>query len=129
MKLNSDRIRDILIAVESLEPGEIYTISSLRAALPQYSCAVLNYRCLQLLNAGYISANTISVSNSTLPQICTILDLTFGGHQFLANIRSDDVWSKTKTISKKLGVESVHAIVEIAANVVTALLAQQFHQP
>lgn len=129
MKLNSDCIRDVLIAVESLEPGSIYTISSLRTALPQYSSAVLNYHCLQLLDAGYIVANTVSVSNSALPQICAILDLTFDGHQFLADVRSDDIWAKTKSVSKKIGSESLHVLAEISANVITSLLAQQFRQP
>ncbi len=129
MKLNSDCIRDILIAIESLEPGSIYTISSLHAALPQYSSIVLNYHCLQLLDAGYISANTIHVSNSALPQICTILDLTFAGHQFLANVRSDDIWAKTKSLSKKIGSESLHVLAEISSNVITSLLTQQFRQP
>jgi hypothetical protein len=129
MKLNSDCIRDILIAVESLKPGNVYTIPSLHSALPQYSSSVLNYHCLQLLDAGCISANAINISNSALPQICVILDLTFAGHQFLANIRSDDIWMKTKSISKKIGSESLHVLAEISVNVITALLNQQFHQP
>ena len=101
MKLNSDCIRDILIAIESLKPGSVYTISSLHSVLPQYSSSVFNYHCLQLLDAGYISANTIAISNSALPQICVILDLTFAGHQFLADIRSMISGQKRKTFPEK----------------------------
>ena len=43
MKLNMDCIRDILIAVESLNYGDVYTIPKLHDNLPNYSEETLDY--------------------------------------------------------------------------------------
>ena len=122
MKLNMDCIRDILIAVESMNYGDVYTVSKLHDNLPSYSENELNYHCLQLIQAGFLNAKPVNVINSTTPQVGRIRDLTFSGHQFLADIRSDTTWNKTKDIAKSVGVESLHAIKDIAVWVVTSMV-------
>lgn len=126
MKLNMDCIRSILIAIESMNYGDVYTVSKLHDDLPVYSEDELNYHCLQLIDAGFLDAKAINVLGSTTPQIGRIHDLTFSGHQFLADIRSDTTWNKTKDIAKSAGVESLHAIKDIAVGVVTSVIQNQF---
>lgn len=55
-------------------------------------------------------------------KIIKIFDLTYEGHQFLANIRLDTTWNKTKEVAKNIGVESLQAIKDIAVATVTALI-------
>lgn len=126
MKLNPDCVRDILIAVEAMEYNSVYTLSKLQEKLPAYSEDELNYHCLQMIDAGLLRAKSINVMGSITPQIWRIFDLTYPGHQFLADIRSDTTWNKTKTIAKSAGSESLHALKDIAVGVVTSVIQNQF---
>ncbi len=119
LKINTDCIRNILITVESMDYGEEWIIDDLMNQLPSYSEAELQYHCLQLIDAGFLNASTIQSLNSPL-QILRIKDLTYSGHQFLADIRSDTTWNKTKEIAKSIGSESLHALKDIAISVVTS---------
>ncbi len=122
MKLNPDCIRDILISIESMEYNSTYTISKLNTDLPQYSMEELNYHCLHLIDAGFITADSIDIAKSVLPQVGRIYDLTFSGHQFLANIRSDNVWTSVKDIGGKVGAYSLEAITQIASNIISEII-------
>lgn len=122
MKLNPDCIRQILITVESMEYGTVYTLSCLNEKLPDYSEDELNYHCLQLIDAGLLNAKAINVMGCITPQIWRVFDLTYPGHQFLADIRSDTTWNKTKDIAKTVGSESLHALKDIAVSVVTSAI-------
>lgn len=119
MRLNPDCIRDILIAVESIEYNSCYTLKDLCSKLPQYTPDELNYHCLQLIEANLIKAKTINQLKSYTPTIWRIFDLTYSGHQFLADIRSDTIWNKTKAVAKSIGTESLHAFRDIAVSVVS----------
>lgn len=126
MKLNPDCIRDILITVESMEYNAAYTLTALSSQLPSYSEEELNYHCLQLIDAGLLNAKAINVMGQISPQIWRIFDLAYPGHQFLADVRSDTAWNKTKDIAKTVGSESLHALKDIAVGVVTAAIQNQF---
>ena len=121
MKLDLDCIRDILIAVEDIEYGKNLTISTLQEKIPNYSENELQYHCLKLLEGGFLDATTNRYIRSH-KQISKINDLTYEGHQFLSNIRSDTAWNKTKEVAKNIGVESLQAIKDIAVATVTALI-------
>lgn len=125
MKLNPDCIRDILISVESMEYNSVYTLAKLQTELPNYPEDILNYHCLQMIDAGLLNAKAINVMGEISPQIWRIFDLTYQGHQFLADIRSDTSWNKTKSIAKTVGSESLHALKEIAVSVVTSTIQKQ----
>ena len=49
-------------------------------------------------------------------------DLTPRGHKFLADIRSDTVWNKTKEVSSKLGAGSIAALSTIAGKVIAEII-------
>mgnify|MGYP002958432843 FL=1 len=63
---------------------------------------------------------------SVMPEVGRIYDMTYAGHQFLANIRSDNIWKGTKAIASKIGSSSLDAITQIASNVITELIKAQF---
>ena len=48
-----------------------------------------------------------------------VYDLSAQGHLFLADIREDNVWNKTKEISKQVGASSLDTVKQIAINVVS----------
>lgn len=126
MKLNLDCIRDILIAVESMDYSTVWKFDDLVNNLPSYSDSELQYHCQKLTEAGFL--DTLSVRTFTSPcEICTIKDLTYNGHQFLANIRSNSNWNKTKEIAKSVGSESISAIRDIATSVITNIIQNQLH--
>ena len=122
MKLNPDCIRDILVTVEDMEYNSAYTIDKLHEKLPAYTVEELNYHCLQMIDANLLNAKAMNTLGCTTPQIWRIFDLTYSGHQFLADIRSDTIWNKTKDTAKTVGTESLHALKDIAVNLVTSTI-------
>lgn len=123
MKLNLDCMRDILVFVESMQYGKVWSMKNLHDLLPNYEDSELQYHCLKLIECGFLNAKSTRTVNSP-PQIFRIYDLTYEGHQFLADIRSDNTWNKTKEIAKNVGSESLSAIREIATSVVTSIIHQ-----
>lgn len=122
MKPNPDCIRDILITVENMNYNSSYTVQQLHDHLPAYSIEELNYHCLQMIDAELLNAKSMNVIGYISPQIWRIFDLTYTGHQFLADIRSESTWNKTKSIAKNVGSESLHALKDIAVSVVTSAI-------
>nr|WLJ26279.1 MAG: YjcQ protein [Firmicutes phage HS16] len=56
----------------------------------------------------------------------TISDLTPKGHKYISDIRSDNVWSKTKSIANKIGAKSLDAMVQISSNVISEIIKHEF---
>lgn len=116
MKLNPDCIRDILLSLEE-RTGRIpvafnYNDSS-SIGLSQYNCDELTYHINQ---CEY--ANLIFISNR-MNGGCLIKDLTPQAHEFLANIRLDTNWNKTKDTAKKVGSTALSVLIQIASNIIT----------
>lgn len=126
MTLNPDCVRDVLLAMEQCEFGEYHTIASLHEDLSQYSEEELCYTCLKLSEGNLLSITSLPVQRQLIPGIKSINDLTYEGHLFLANIHKDAVWAHIKGISSKVGAHSLTALTQIAANVVTMLIKQEF---
>ena len=57
-----------------------------------------------------------------------VYDLSAQGHLFLADIREENVWSKTKEISKQVGASSLDTVKQIAVNVVSSLISGYFQK-
>ena len=68
-----------------------------------------------------IKATTVNIRGGYLPQVSRVFDLTYQGHQFLDEIRSDNVWNKTKETAKSIGSFSVNTLSTIATGVITSL--------
>lgn len=122
MKLNPDCIRDILLAVEELSDGiEVFEYDRYQCIperLKDYEHTEILYHCRQCSMADLVcNMKYFDNGNSFI-----IEDLTPAGHEFLANIRSESVWGKTKDISKKLGVGSLRGLADIAISVVSEII-------
>lgn len=122
MKLNPNCVRDILISIENIEYNTSLSIEKLHELMPAYSEEVLNYHCLKLLEAEYIQADSFLLPRQYLPRISKIIALSYNGHQFLENIRSDTIWKHVINIVSKIGISSLPAITQISSGVVTALI-------
>lgn len=52
----------------------------------------------------------------------TVLSITWEGHEFLANIKSDTVWNKASEKAKELGNVSIKALAFFAKTIITAYI-------
>lgn len=130
MTLELDCVRDVLLAVEALEFNQHLHIGTLHEQLSQYSEEQLTYTCLILKDGSYLDIETISpMAGSIMPGIKSINHLTYKGHEFLANIRDSKIWTGIKGVAGKVGSKSLDAVVQIASNVITALIKAQFGLP
>ena len=50
-----------------------------------------------------------------------VIDITWQGHEFLGNIRSDTVWKHVSATAKKAGILSVKGLWQIAGSVISGL--------
>lgn len=93
MRLDLDLIRLVLLEAEGHETVD----------LGDYTEDQINYHRAQLIDAGYAEGD----KNQGLGQIgipeTTLNDLTWEGHQFLANARNATVWNRAKAEIVKLG--------------------------
>ncbi|WFR64322.1 DUF2513 domain-containing protein [Paenibacillus amylolyticus] len=126
MKLNPDLIRDILLTVEentSLTKQMTYEPGSNFELLNNYSPDEVTYHIKQCELSGFF----YKVKWFTgLHQIPIIFYLTPAGHEFLSNIRSEQNWSKTKSIAQKVGSVSLDSITKIATSVIASVISSQF---
>ena len=125
MKLNPDCIRDILIEIEERIPdihSEIifYTDGIEAGRLAKYSFPEIEYHLNQCNLSGYIASYKTDIVNNI-----HVGYLSPAGHQFLADIRSDNVWNHTKAIAGKIGSFSLDVLSKIAVGVVTELIKKQ----
>ena len=68
------------------------------------------------------TAGLIKIDNTGFGTRIDVLDLTPYGHEFLANIREQNNWSKTKEIGGKIGAFGLNMVAKIAEGVATAYL-------
>lgn len=129
MKLNNDCIRDILLTLEetcTFDTGFIYQRkSSLAHRLTRYSHEEIIYHIRQCELSDLILGTTYYDCGDSL----SITDLSPTGHEYLANIRSDTVWEKTKKVAAKVGADSQSAMIQISSQIITAIIKSQFGLP
>ncbi|RGY66673.1 DUF2513 domain-containing protein [Fusobacterium ulcerans] len=116
MKLNPDCIRDILLKLEETTDGRgeyMFDESDLESLNLKYTPTELLYHLKQCLDSGFIQGRNRG-------SCISVRDLTPAGHAFLADIRNDNNWNKTKEIATKVGAFSLNALKDIAVGVVSA---------
>lgn len=127
LKLNNDCIRDLLLTVEE-ETGYnkmmIYNNPDYESnnfkLLSKYSYEEMIYHINQCEKSDLIEVG-ISPEEYT-----TISDLTPKGHKYISDIRSDNVWGKTKSIANKIGAKSLDAMIQISSNVISEIIKHEF---
>ena len=125
MKLNPNCVRDILLQLEELPYQGSTTPEDLSSVLSSYTEDEISYCCFKLAEANYIDISTIRTIGMSGPAIRSINDITFYGHEFLNNIRSEKIWDNVKAVGTKVGAASISAFTQIAAGVVTAVIKNQ----
>lgn len=127
MKLNPDCIRDILLVIEKetdgiygieldfSESGEIQS-----SVLSKYSKSELRYHVQQCEYSGYFVKVSWFLSGK-----CVIYDLSPDGHQFIANIRSENIWNTVKKKAAQIGSFSLNTLTQIASAVITEIINRQ----
>lgn len=125
MKLNPDCIRDILFTVEDTTSFSSYMSVNPEECnyekLKSYSSEEILYHIKQCELTGFLTKVSWYLNAH-----CLIHDLSPSGHKFIADIRSDTNWNKTKEISKKIGSSSLDTLKQISIGVVSELLKNQF---
>jgi len=122
MKLNLDCMRCILLNLEDLPFRETISPDQLHDVISDYSPDEIDYAILKMYEAGLVNANIENYLDGTID--IEIFDISYNGHQFLANIRENKIWSATKSVMGKVGSTSVTAAAQIATGVVTELIKQ-----
>ncbi|MEF2608233.1 MAG: DUF2513 domain-containing protein [Faecalicoccus sp.] len=121
MKLDHDLVRLVLLEIEDKTTiKDDLQISDF--SIPNYSNEEITYTIQKLNEAGYINAKIKSFIGGS---VFFVDSLTWDGHQFLDNIRDDNVWDKTKGILSKFSSASLSIASDVAANVITKLINQQ----
>lgn len=120
MKLNYDCIRDILLFIEKTQKvnsnGYIQPITEdtlIKALSNIYSCEELIYNTQKLYEANFIDLLELKTLGGYSFQI---KDITFAGHQYLNNIRNQNIWNQTKEKLKIVGGSASLSIISNLAN-------------
>lgn len=123
MVLNSDCVRDVLMAIENCEFGETLTLETLHQRVEQYSEEEVWYTCLKLEEGGYLKLTTVQFPRHLLPDIKSIDDLTYQGHEFIAKIRDTQQWTAVKKGATAVRNYSLSAISSIAEGITAAAIS------
>lgn len=126
MKLNPDCVRDILMAIESstdgMFPFEYTKDENTHPTLAKYDHGEIQYHMQQCHMANLV----VGYQPFEMGDFIQISDLSPAGHEFLANIRKDTIWNKTKSLAASVGSSSLGALAQIASAVVTELITGHF---
>lgn len=124
MKLNIECVRDVLLEFESFPMG-IYTVQSFENSLSKYGKEDVIYSLFKLTEAEYITADAVMTQDG-IPHVGAITDITFQGHEFLANIKPRNNWDKLSGAFKQIGSASFQVVsnvaVELATNVMLSIV-------
>ena len=126
MHLNIDCVRDILLTVETNDFGNRLTLTKLCEKIPNYTQDEIHYACLKLYEGEYLELIALNILGHQVPAIKSINDLTFKGHEFLASIKVDSNWNKTKDVAKKVGSFSLNTLKDISAQVIAEVIKKSF---
>jgi hypothetical protein len=115
MRLNHDCIRDILLFVEDniTETKCAISINSLLEHLnDKYDSDIVCYHVRQIHKAGFLDNVSYADDGPLL-----LFDLSWEGHNYVANIRDNNVWSKIKALTNGLASISLPILIDYAKTV------------
>lgn len=122
MELNIECVRDILITLEQQSDFVAMPTHEFFKLLPQYPQKQILYTSWRLHEGGYINLFTFCPPGSSTPTIRLVGDLTFKGHEFLADIKPKNNWDRLSIIFKQGGTASLKTIANIAIDLGTDVL-------
>lgn len=129
MKLDYDCLRSLLLKLEDFENlddnlhHQSMTLDDMEKAIPNFSKNEIAYATLKAEEGGLINARLVNADDCIYT--CIYSCLTYDGHQFLDNVRNNNIWSKTKSIAKELGCSSLRSLASIAGKVAFEVIQSQ----
>ena len=127
MKLNPDCIRDLLLDVEAKSTFDnvvIYNEENEEPLFDKYGVDTVFYHIRQADYAGFF----IGEVSYTFDLSAIIIDLSPEAHEFLANIRQDTNWNKTKSIASKVGSFSLNVLKDSSVEVISKVISDQLNK-
>lgn len=113
MKRNMDLVREILLALSKHKHG--YAPCNFK--VEGYTEEEVLYHCFILDEAGLIDASNTSDDNSLSPEAIPTR-LTWEGHEFIENAKSEKIWQQTKDAVNKIGDVSFSVWASVLAKIV-----------
>ena len=129
MKLDYDCFRSLLLKLEDFENldddlcYQSMTLDDMEKALTNFSKNEIAYATLKAKEGGLINANIVNADDCIYT--CIYSSLTYDGHQFLDNVRNNNIWNKTKSIAKELGCTSFRSLLSISEKIILAMIQSQ----
>ncbi|BBM65278.1 hypothetical protein VA249_19240 [Vibrio alfacsensis] len=104
MKRDMELIRKLLMSIEELENP-----SSTAISIDGYEERVVNYHLYLLIQADLLNGNFDfeGGGNLSIPDYVRIYRVTWSGHEFIDNVRSEDVWNTLKSEFKEVSFSSL----------------------
>lgn len=122
MRLNPDCIRDILLTVE--EHTDRDRTMEYPSQSPEQYKELVNYsQDVVLYHIGQCSLSKLFTDVLWYEDNnCVIDDLSPKGHEYIAIIRDNTNWEKTKRIARDVGSLSLNTLIQIGTSVISDLL-------
>ena len=126
MKLSYDCMRDVLILLEEhltvdadlcFSEMSINDIMAYNYICDRYSIEEVAYSVHNLYQCDFVSAEHYE-SDDALEY--RVYDVTYTGHEFLATVRSDNVWHYIKEQLKHINIANIPTIVMCAKRFIDA---------
>lgn len=120
MRRNWDTIREILAKLEDTTPdqGSIHL-----SHFPEEKAVEISYHMELLLEAGLVCGKMSEEFGGYGPEDFFIDRLSWQGHEFLDNIRSDTVWSNTKKSFQENSISMTFDLIKsVASGIAISLL-------
>jgi hypothetical protein len=111
MKRDFELVRRLLAYFEEKSGPEHVEVPSIEG----YDELTIKYHLVLLYDAGFLRCEPVTSSSSDRVIYVLPFELTWDGHEFLAKIRDDGLWQKTKdAILSKGGQLTVNTITTVA---------------
>ena len=119
MKRDFDLVRKLLVYFEEKPGPEHVKIPPIEG----YDELTIKYHLVLLHDAGLLRCDPVTSSSSDRVIYVLPFDLTWDGHEFLAKIRDDGLWRKTKdTILSKGGQLTFNTIIAVATTLMKKMI-------
>jgi len=124
MKRNWEVIRKTLVAIEDLTEANSAITNYEIAEKTAYDPTTVSYHLKLLIDAKLIEGSCSDTLGNNAPTTCVIKRLTWDGHEFLDNIKSDTVWATIKRTAAEKGIElSLNTVTTLATNIIGKLIS------
>lgn len=122
MKRDFDLVREILLAVEAIEPGRQLVAHQLEVAGATVASIVEHARLL-VDSAGYIDGSVKPIFNGPYSAVVVMRSLTWPGHDYLDTVRDERTWAKVREyVAEKGGSLTLEVVKAVGTAVLLGRL-------